>query len=424
MRFARAVTVPTRGETKGRRALLALAATTAIQIYVSLAATATAVLAPEIAQAFAIAPKWIGVFVGLVYAGAMFASLGCAGFIERFGAIRISQFGVLLSALGALMIALAPSHALVVLIAAALLIGVGYGPITPASSHVLIRTAEPHRLALTFSIKQTGVPAGAALAGAVLPALALFVGWRIALLITAFVGVAVAVIAQPTRAMLDEEVNAPRRSGRAFSLATVLDPLRIVLASRTLAELAIVSFIYAGTQVCLTSFIVVYLTESLEWSLVGAGFALTAATVGGVVGRIGWGFVADRVAPPRRVLGVIGIIAATCGVVITTATTAWSTAAVIIVAVIFGATAIGWNGVQLAEVARHAPKGQAGAVTGASGFITFSGVVAGPPVFALLAASTGSYRVGFGVFAVMSGLSGLALLMPRLAGTLRPRKWK
>ncbi|HEY3178378.1 MAG TPA: MFS transporter [Casimicrobiaceae bacterium] len=403
---------------------MALAATTAIQIYVSLAATATAVLAPEIAQAFAIAPKWIGVFVGLVYAGAMFASLGCAGFIERFGAIRISQFGVLLSALGALMIALAPSHALVVLIAAALLIGVGYGPITPASSHVLIRTAEPHRLALTFSIKQTGVPAGAALAGAVLPALALFVGWRIALLITAFVGVAVAVIAQPTRAMLDEEVNAPHRSGRAFSLATVLDPLRIVLASRTLAELAIVSFIYAGTQVCLTSFIVVYLTESLEWSLVGAGFALTAATVGGVVGRIGWGFVADRVAPPRRVLGVIGIIAATCGVVITTATTAWSTAAVIIVAVIFGATAIGWNGVQLAEVAHHAPKGQAGAVTGASGFITFSGVVAGPPVFALLAASTGSYRVGFGVFAVMSGLSGLALLMPRLAGTLRPRKWK
>ena len=149
-------------ETEGRRAFVALAATTAIQIYVSLAATSTAVLAPEIAQAFAIAPKWIGVFVGLVYAGAMFASLACGGFIERFGAIRVSQFGVLLSAAGTLMIALAPSHALTVLIVAALLIGVGYGPITPASSHVLIRTAEPHRLALTFSIKQTGVPAGAA----------------------------------------------------------------------------------------------------------------------------------------------------------------------------------------------------------------------------------------------------------------------
>ena len=54
--------------------MVALAATTAIQIYVSLAATATAVLAPEIAQAFDVAPKWIGVFVGLVYVGAMLAS--------------------------------------------------------------------------------------------------------------------------------------------------------------------------------------------------------------------------------------------------------------------------------------------------------------------------------------------------------------
>ncbi len=413
MRSARAVTFLQRMETKGRRAFVALAATTAIQIYVSLAATSTAVLAPEIAQAFAIAPKWIGVFVGLVYAGAMFASLACGGFIERFGAIRISQFGVLLSAVGTLMIALAPSHALFVLIIAALLIGVGYGPITPASSHVLIRTAEPHRLVLTFSIKQTGVPAGAALAGAVLPALALVVGWRIALLIATFAGLVVAAAAEPTHAMLDTDINSESRSGRAFSPATLFEPLRIVLRSRTLSELAVVSFIYAGTQVCLTSFIVVYLTESLEWSLVGAGLALTAATVGGVFGRIGWGFIADRVAPPRRVLGVIGIIAALCGIVITMATPAWPTIAVVIVALIFGASAIGWNGVQLAEVARHAPKGAAGAVTGASGFITFSGVVAGPPIFALLAASTGSYRVGFGVFAAISGISGLALLMPR-----------
>ena len=139
----------------------------------------------------------------------------------------------------------------------------------------------------------------------------------------------VAAVAEPTHAMLDTnletELDTAHRSARTFSLATLLQPLRVVLGSRTLAELAVVSFIYAGTQVCLTSFIVVYLTESLRWSLVGAGFVLTAATVGGVVGRIGWGLVADRVAPPRRVLGVIGVIAAICGVVITLATPAWST---------------------------------------------------------------------------------------------------
>ena len=308
---------------------------------------------------------------------------------------------------------LAAAGNLVTLLLGSLVIGAAYGIINPASSDLLMRNVSAARRNLFFSIKQTGVPAGAALAGAVLPALALLVGWRIALVAAALAGLVVAAVAEKTHAMLDTDLETARRSDRTFSLATLLQPLRVVLGSRTLAELAVVSFIYAGTQVCLTSFIVVYLTESLEWSLVGAGFALTAATVGGVFGRIGWGFVADRIAPPRRVLGVIGVMAAGCGVVITLATPAWSTAAVGIVALIFGATAIGWNGVQLAEVARHAPQGAAGAVTGASGFITFSGVVAGPPIFALLAASTGSYRVGFGVFAAMSGISGLALLMPR-----------
>ena len=37
------------------------------------------------------------------------------------------------------------------------------------------------------------------------------------------------------------------------------------------------------------SFLVVYLTESLGYSLVAAGFALTVANLGGIVGRILWG---------------------------------------------------------------------------------------------------------------------------------------
>src|SRR5437763_16968585 len=121
-------------QTDAKRALAALAATTALQIYASFAATAPSVLAPEIAQAFAIAPKWIGVFVGLIYAGAMLASLACGGFIERYGAIRVSQIGVALCAIGTLVIALVPQSGTAVLIIAALTIGAGYGPITPASS--------------------------------------------------------------------------------------------------------------------------------------------------------------------------------------------------------------------------------------------------------------------------------------------------
>ena len=50
-------------------------------------------------------------------------------------------------------------------------VGLGYGPATPASSVILVRTAPREIFSLVFSIKQTGVPAGGVLAGLVVPVL-------------------------------------------------------------------------------------------------------------------------------------------------------------------------------------------------------------------------------------------------------------
>ncbi len=83
----------------------------------------------------------------------------------------------------------------------------------------------------------------------------------------------------------------------------------------------------------------------------------------------------------------------------------------IAVSVLFGMTAIGWNGVQLAEVARAAPPGQAGTVTGAAGFITFGGVLVGPPTFALISALTSGYRAAFALFGTVVVASGARLIM-------------
>ena len=285
---------------------VALTATLAIQIFVSLVATAAAVLAPEVAQTFSIAPKWIGVFVSLIYVGAMFASLASGGVIQRYGAIRVSQACVILCVAGSVLVVLAPDRAVVLLVIAALVIGIGYGPITPASSHVLVRTATPSNFALTFSIKQTGVPAGAALAGAILPGLALALGWRNAFVAMAIAGLVVVAGAQAVRATLDADRIGG--SGWRFSPAGVFAPLALVRRSRALTELTLIGLCYAATQVCLMSFLVVYLTEALGWTLVAAGLALTVTTLGGVAGRIVWGWAADRMLKPRRVLGMLGTL--------------------------------------------------------------------------------------------------------------------
>jgi len=122
-----------------------------------------------------VAPAEVGYFVTAAYLGSMIGTATAGGWVERFGPIRVSQVGMLLCGCG---LAIAASGALFAVLVGALLIGLGYGPATPASSVILARAAPPGMLALTFSIKQTGVPLGTAIAGAAVPILVLGLGWQ------------------------------------------------------------------------------------------------------------------------------------------------------------------------------------------------------------------------------------------------------
>jgi MFS family permease len=159
------------------------------------------------------------------------------------------------------------------------------------------------------------------------------------------------------------------------------------------------------------SFLVIYLTESLRYSLVAAGFALTAANLGGIAGRILWGAIADSYVAPRALLGLLGVGSGLCAWITVLFSATWPTAALLAVCVIFGMTAIGWNGVQLSEIARAAPAGQEGSVTGGAGFVTFGGVLVGPPAFALISAMSGGYRAGFALFGALTLASGARLVV-------------
>jgi hypothetical protein len=88
----------------------------------------------------------------------------------------------------------------------------------------------------------------------------------------------------------------------------------------------------------------------------------------------------------------------------------WPLAAIVGVAMVFGASAIGWNGVYLSEVARRAPAGQVGTATGGTQFFTFLGALSGPPLFAASVSVTGGYGGGFAAFAVLPLAAGVLLL--------------
>ncbi len=101
-------------------------------------------------------------------------------------------------------------------------------------------------------------------------------------------------------------------------------------------------------------------------------------------------------------------------------TPAWPWVAVTLVCAAFGATAIGWNGVFLAEVAREAPAGKAGEATGGTLFFTYFGVLVGPPLFAAMVESGASYPTAYAVVGMPTLVCGLWLLLHARVAHARP----
>jgi MFS family permease len=388
------------------RSFISLMVMLAIQSLTALAMVAVPVLAPTAAPDIGVPVTFTGLFIGVVFLGAMWATLLSGSLVRRFGAIRVSQAALLACAAGLLVLLIGSPWLLMV---SAALIGFGYGPITPASSHILMRTTPAHLMSLMFSIKQTGVPLGAMLAGLVLPPATLAFGWRGGALGVAISCIAVALLAESTRRQLDTD-NEP---GLALSLQSVGAPIKLVWSVPSLRLLVISSFFFSATQVSLTTFLLPYLTGHMTLSLISAGVIFSAAQGAGVAGRILWGHLADRRVAPPIMLGGLALAGAGASIVAAIIEPSSGLVALMCLFMLYGAVAIGWNGVFLAAVAREAPSGCAGMATGGSLAITFFGAVIGAPAFGLLTQWSGSYGMGFIAFSGISALCGVALIRKR-----------
>lgn len=390
------------------RSILPLIVTITVQAIVSLAALAAPVMSLDAAETSGIAARNVGIFVGIIYATACLSSLIGGALVSRFGAIRMSQVSLVLCT-GGLIAAAGATGPLLVLSAA--LIGLGYGPVTPASSHILARTTPAHRMGLTFSIKQTGVPLGGMIAGLALPPSIHAIGWQATALVIAGTCLVMSAVTQIIR----RELDADRDPLHPVSPRRIAGQLTEMLAVPAIRDIGVCSFFFGAMQLCLTTFLVLYLTGTHGLSLAVAGFILAIAQVAGIVGRLGWGWLADVFIEPRAMLGLLGLAMGACGLLFGLVPGQWDVVALALVAVAFGATAIGWNGVFLAEVARRAPPGQAGAATGASLFMTYAGVVVGPPLFAASSAVSDFPFAYLNAGLIMTGV-GIFLLVRRPRG--------
>ncbi|HTN28747.1 MAG TPA: MFS transporter [Burkholderiales bacterium] len=397
---------------RGSAWITPLAVTFAIQTLVAVAMYCAPVIAPAAVRDLGVSPSAIGWFIATAYLGSMIGSASAAGWMARVGPIRMSQIGLLACLVG---LALAASAMLPLVLLGAFVIGLGYGPTTPASSLILVRATPPSRIALTFSIKQTGVPAGGAIAGALVPALILAFGWRASALAIGVGCLALALAIEPWRTRYDYGLN-PKAS---ISMQAILAPIALVVRDLRLRQMAVASFVYGGVQITLVTYLVTFVVDRFGLTLVLAGLVMSVSQVASIAGRILWGLLADRLFKRRTMLGLLGLGMGLAAIATLASGPDWPNGLIFVFASIFGATAVGWNGVYLAEVARLAPAGRVGEATGGCLFFTFLGVVVTPPVFNATLALSANYAVAYAVFGVPALMIGVWLLFARSGSDLR-----
>lgn len=372
------------------------------QAVTALAIITPSVLAPVAAADFGFEPIRIGLLVSIVYLIAMFSGLITGALIARHGPVRVLQVCVMIVAIG---MAAAAGGNVLLLVVFAVLSGVAHGMINPTTSQILHEASPVALRPLIFSIKQTGVPVGAAAGGLILPSLLLFMNWQAAVLVVAAVIVFFLPFLAPFRATYDSKLKPDSRVVLANLAATIFE----VCSHRHIRDLAFASGVFSSVQLCLFTYLISYLKLDLGFSLIVAGLIFSVAQGAGIGGRVLWGVVADRFMPARRVLALLGFTMFLCGIATMMFSAAWPVALLVLVCMVYGATAVGWNGVFLAEVARLAPEGKVGVITGGSQFFTFFGAMLGPPVFGAIASYSGGYAYGFALFALLPLISGLQL---------------
>lgn len=349
-------------------------------------------VAPKVAQTYGIPSALVGYQISMLAVAMIVALAFGAKLNRRWGSTRMQQIGLALVATGGL-IAILPHVAFFFL--ASIALGLGYGTLTPSASNLLIRFTPEARRNLIFSLKQTGVPLGGIGAALITPAVAVAFGWQWAIAGNSLALYALVLVLQRARPHWDTDRD-PEASIGGNPFSSVLTIWR----HPALRLLSISGGCFVIVQFGISTFTVILFNEQLGWGLIEAGIVLTASQVGGVSGRVFWGWLADRMGNAFSALLFLGAVMVMSSLLCVALTPNWPMAAACALFFVMGSTASGWNGAFLAEVARLVPRDTISTATGGSLVYVNSGKAIGPIAFANVALLTGDYTTTFALLTV------------------------
>lgn len=364
---------------------------TMAQLFMSMGAYAWGPLAPFLRDEFNISRTQIGSITSVLYLTSTIIAFPSGIMVDRLSARFMLILCLVVMGLPFGALALAGNYLVFLVIAA--VSGFGYGIINQVSTKGIMYWFTAKTRATAMGIKQTGVTVGGAIVAVLLPALTLISGWRIAVLIIGVLMLGMALASLIFYRERPVSSATPSTGAASPSKKGQKGGLRQIMTNPNLILILLSTPLMTWAQSSISSFLVLYLKENLNYSVSLAGSCLTATMIAGSVGRVGWGIVSDRLFHGDRYMPIVILtVFASAGALGTAylrpGAPVWLP---FIYSALMGVAFLGWNALLITLTAEIAGTALAGSVVGILITVAWTGIIIGPPVFGYIADSAGYF---------------------------------
>ena len=343
------------------------------------------ILAPFIKEDFHLSSVQIGFLISALSIGASLSQMP-AGLVTDFTGVRL-MLAAAVGLIGFILILFSLSPVYWIALAVLLIYGGANGIIGPAASKSVLDWFPSVGRATAMGVKQTGVNFGGIFAGLLLPILTISLSWRHSLLAVGLVEMASAALIyrllkeSPVRT---EPTQAPLVWRKMLHMAMQRDML--ILGG--------IAFCFMAGQFCFSTYLILFLTQEMNYPLVQAGWWFALAFLMGAAGRVLWSLASDYLLAGRRkgVLCLITLILFLSSLALGMISFFPAFSPLLLAVVLaFGISGIGWNAIYLIMVGEAVEKESTGLATGIGYAFGFIGSLICPPLFGLLVDKTDVY---------------------------------
>ena len=352
---------------------------------------------------FQLSRSLVGMVVVSLNIGALFTLTLAGKAVDRFGERKVVLLGgVLIGLLGMGMVFANYIYFLVLII---FLMGFGFATATPGGSKAIRAWFPQEQRGLAMGIRQMGIPLGGTVAALLLPPIAVSFGWRVAMLTAGVFSVGGASLFF----LFYKEQLTKNGNGREQEIKNSL-PARHLLSNTSFLATSLLSLVLVVSQFSVVTYMILFLTEKLSYSLALSGSLLAAAQFSGAIGRIVLGLASDKYfnGSRKKTLIIITLINATICLLLAFMTGSLPYWLVAMAIIILGFASIGWNGLFVTLVTELVDETQSATAVGLAMTFTQVGIIIGPPLFGLVIDVTDSYSVAW---LLLSGMLWASIIL-------------